>query len=473
MRSMFSGVSGLRVHQTKMDVIANNIANVNTVGFKSSRTLFSEIFSQTISGASRGNETTGRGGVNPQQIGLGATVAAIDLQMTQGAAQRTDGAYDVMINGDGFFIVGDNSGQYFTRAGAFNLDESGNLVNSSGMCVYGWDRVWNSETAEYDIQKGAVKPITITGDKRYAPPATTTLTKVAGNLNADTNPVHPNTMTFYDSLGNRYVANIVWEYQKDASTVEQSVWTWRVDTQTVEGKEVTQIFMDTDMKKPIDFEIKPESLGGAVVFNNNGKIDGIANATFTKDADGNVDATVDLGSIKKGVTKLDINFKAKEALTPAAVFGKDGKGDITFDFTDITQFGTTASAKFSSADGNYAGTLQNVSIGTSGEIMGRYSNGDLVLLGQIPVARFRNPAGMEKFGDNLYVPTANSGEWDGIGEDATAGGGSLRAGTLEMSNVDLSNEFTEMITTQRGFQANSRVITVSDDMLQELVNLKR
>ena len=209
MRSMFSAVSGLRVHQTKMDVIANNIANVNTVGFKSGRVTFNEVFSQTISGATAANPEFGRGGVNPKQIGLGASVASIDNLMTQGASQRTDNALDLMIQGDGFFIVGDSTGTYFTRSGVMSLDASGRLVNSSGLQLYGWDAIDDTTNpGQQIIEKGKTVPIVISSSKEYLDPTTTKNISLTGNLNNSDLEEVPRTVAFFDTLGNRYTIDI-------------------------------------------------------------------------------------------------------------------------------------------------------------------------------------------------------------------------------------------------------------------------
>jgi flagellar hook protein FlgE len=438
---MYSAVSGLRVHQTKMDVIANNIANVNTVGFKSSRATFAEVFSQTISGASASNPITGRGGVNPRQIGLGATVASIDLLITQGAAQRTDNPFDIMISGDGFFIVGDSSGTYFTRAGAMNLDKAGNLVITNGMHVRGWTAVDDPlNPGEQIIDKGAVSDIVIGPDKQYAQPTATKNVSFAGNLNYTEDTTIKRTMSFYDSIGTRYVVGCTFEFD-DAS----GGWTYTLDDFA---------YPNGDTDNPIDLTLSANSTG-TITFNE----DALPTGPLIDPADPNSAGIV-----------IDIALPADKQ--PASTLGDNGR--ITIDFSDLTQFDNeTSTVKGEMLDGNGPGTLNGIAVGSDGKIVGRYSNGDTKILAQIAVARFQNAAGLQKMGNNLFVTTANSGDFDGIGEEVQAGGGEMQGGVLEMSNVDLSAEFTEMITTQRGFQANSRVITTSDDMLQELVNLKR
>ncbi len=220
-RAMFSGVSGLKVHQTRMDVIGNNISNVNTIGYKAQRVTFSDVFSQTIQGASAANDETGRGGVNPMQVGLGVNVSSIDMLMTQGATQRTDNPFDLMISGTGFIVVGDAEGTYFTRAGALRQDDMGNLVIPNGMKVKGWPSVYDDTTKQYVIQRQEVTDINLADPtvKNSAPKATSNV-EIAGNLcSTETDPV-PTQIEFYDSLGESYKLNL--EFVK--STTTSNAW---------------------------------------------------------------------------------------------------------------------------------------------------------------------------------------------------------------------------------------------------------
>lgn len=438
MRSLYSGVSGLKVHQTKMDVIGNNISNVNTTGFKASRVTFNEIFSQTISGASAPNADTGRAGTNAMQIGLGVNVSSIDTNMTEGAAQRTDIASDLKIEGDGFFIVGDGSGNYFTRAGAFRLDKEGTLATSSGLKVYGW-----GTNAAGAIEKGKVEPIEImSAENLYAEPKATSNVSFEGNLytgDADgTNESITKTIAFYDSLGNRFTTELNFKY--DTAAKEWNVSFPKTGT-AVPATGDPVMYMNGDTTNPISFS-PPADFD--LTFDTNGKL-----------------ATASIQSINLTITP-GTGFPVKSTFNTMKV-----------DFTKLTQFNEKTTAQSYTKDGLEPGNLTGYSIGTDGIITGKYSNGTEKKFGQIAVATFKNPAGLEKFGDNLFITTSNSGDFDGIGQDPTAGGGKLNAGVLEMSNVDLSSEFTDMITTQRGFQANSKIITTSDEMLQELVSMKR
>lgn len=431
MRSMYSGVSGLRIHQTKMDVIGNNIANVNTIGFKASRVTFSEVFSQTLRGASGANEN--KGGTNPMQIGLGSSLSSIDVNMTEGTAQRTDNPLDMKIEGDGFFIVSDVTGNKFTRAGAFLIDEAGNLTTPNGLNVMGW----LPDPTTGKIEKTKVQNLKILSPaKIYSEPKYTEQATIGGNVNkndpqvATTGTGVPFTLSLYDSLGYPYSA----EFRiKSTGTPNQYQITLGANDITDEnGNTITT----TPVTQTVGFD----------------------------PATGKVTSPIPATLLMTGMTTGFSQFPAT---------------GISVDFSAVTLFAgnTTIEAEAGGENkigsGNKAGSLSGFEVGSDGKILGRYSNGQTKLLCQIPIAQFKNPAGLQKLGSNLFAPTNNSGDFDGIGTDITSTGGNFNSGVLEMSNVDLSRAFTEMITTQRGFQANSRIITSSDEILQELVNLKR
>ncbi|NMB32958.1 MAG: flagellar hook protein FlgE [Clostridium sp.] len=431
MRSMFSGVSGLRTHQTKMDVIGNNIANVNTVGFKSGRVTFEEVFSQTLKGAGSPDQATGRGGTNPMQIGLGIDVATIDTIMTRGSLQRTDNPTDLSIEGDGFFIVrGGSSGAYmFTRAGNFGLDRLGNLVTGSGMNVYGWQSYTRGSDGTYSFDtESPIEPINLFSDpvnknKRMLAARATTSAVLTGNLDAsypidDMEFMVP--ITVFDTLGNDYKLSIT--FKKTGIEGDYTQWEWEI-------------------------------------------ADGMG---FTSDDS----ATGEIQFDKKGQIVPD------EGVTPSIiVIPNDEVGsediEIELDFSQLTMYAADSSVKPTNVDGYPPGEIVTFSIGSDGMITGVYSNGQQQPLGLVALAGFENPAGLQKMGNNLFITTSNSGEFTRGVKAGSDGTGTLNPGTLEMSNVDLSKEFTDMIVTQRGFQANSRIITTSDEMLQELVNLKR
>lgn len=452
MRSMFSSVSGLKAHQTKMDVIGNNIANVNTVGFKSSRVTFQDVFSQTLSSASAPDNTTGRSGTNPMQVGLGMGVASVDMLVTAGSVQRTDNPTDLSINGDGFLIVkGNNDDQFlFTRAGNLTVDEDGNLTAPGGYTVYGWLDYGGTQQADgsflfdtsVDVQPINIYSDEINGNKKVIAAKATGNVVLTGNLNSSTavttsttgvNPAFSTPVIVYDALGNAHKINI--NFWKTGATSNDdpenaaSTWYWSVTPEN--GS---------------DIQVNYNSSSQTLTFNGYGKITSSAN---------------DL----------------KPTITIEPTTGSNlgtGSFDVTIDFSTLTMFAIENSVKEKSVDGYPAGKLVSYSIDSNGVITGVYSNGRQQPLGKIALAVFDNPAGLERVGNNMFAATTNSGSFNGKGTPAGSGGaGTFNPGTLEMSNVDLAKEFTEMITTQRGFQANSRIITVSDEMLQELANMKR
>ncbi|MCL2015650.1 MAG: flagellar hook protein FlgE [Defluviitaleaceae bacterium] len=484
MRSLFSGVSGLRVHQSRMDVIGNNIANVNTIGFKSSRMTFSDAMSQRIAAASGDNPETGRAGVNPMQIGLGANIGGIDNIMTQGAAQRTDRALDAAIQGNGFFVVSDVDGTYFTRAG--NIDWNGNRFSIGGMQLMGWNAVPDpTRPGSYIVQQGTVEPLVTPASAHFMDPSATTLINAIGNLNindlVDGHIIRP--VEFFDSIGNRFTADVRFTFHppdEEGSLTDNTTSTWTFNFLPMgdgdEPSDVTMIFPEGDRDRGMLVGLQigvPEDILPGVAPGNSAMIDfSPANGRIHGIRVGDAPPTEDIARLEFAL------FFTVPALEPPSVIGEEGvvdeppafnSGFIRFNVDGLRQqMGQNTSFQALFADGNRPGTLEDISIGGDGIIMGRYSNGEMRPLGQIPLAQFLNPAGLERVGNNLWIPSANSGTFDGVG--AT---GELMAGTLEMSNVELSGEFTDMITTQRGFQANSRVITTGDELLQELVNLKR
>ena len=422
MRSMFSAISGLRAHQTWMDVIGNNIANVNTTGFKVGRVRFTDILSQLVRGASGPTET--RGGINPLQIGLGAVVGAVDTIHTQGALQLTGKPSDLAIQGDGFFVVSDGSQTLYTRDGAFDIGSDLRLVNpSNGFYVLGWqaDANGNVDTA------GPVGPITIPIGQQLDAVPTTQIT-VQGNLNANQDPAAatPHFVTkvsITDSLGKRHEFYILF------NKARPNTWNYT---------------LQEDDPRTSPTEDDPDfALGGTI------------SGRLVFDADGNLD----LAASSIGAVVLNSTAGGASSIT------------VTPDFSRLTQLAAPYSAN-AAANGAPAGSLTTFTVSQSGQVLGIYSNGVTKVIGQIALALFTNPGGLMKVGGNAYLPTLNSGE-PIVGPADSGGRGKIASGYLEMSNVDLAQEFTSMIMAQRGFQANSRVITTSDEVLQELVNLRR
>lgn len=439
MRSLFSAVSGLKAHQTKMDVIGNNIANVNTVAYKSQSVTFGDVYYQTTQVATGPNEASGKGGTNAKQIGLGSTVGAISVDPTaQGASERTDNTWDLMISGDKFFVVSNAGNTYFTRAGDFTTDLDGAIVTQSGANVMGW-----KTDADGNIIKDRVQALYATSPEyTYTAPAATTGVTITGNVDSRETGDIAYTVNFYDSLGNEYQATLNLTYDsKDAAAGTTSY--------NVVGGSVTMNGQPTELSVSCDSQ---------VVFNTNTGASMVGNAglalTFT---DNSADGSGNIANIgtNNGNTST-INLDASGLTMYAAASNINATMGIN---------GTGA--------GKAVGKMTSVGVNEAGQIVASYSNGDTKKIGQIAVASFTNPSGLEKVGDNLYAATLNSGSFDGIGEDISESSGKITSGYLEMSNVDLADQFTNMITTQRGYQANSRIITVSDTMLEELINLKR
>ena len=431
MRSLFSGVSGLRNHQVRMDVIGNNVSNVNTVAFKAGRVTFKEGFAQLLQGASR--PPGDHGGINPIQIGLGMQIGSIDTMFSQGNLETTGLNTDLAIQGDAFFVVAKGAEHFYTRSGNFQLDAGGRLVSpTNGFVVQG------RMAANGVFQDGIQDIILPFGQKTAAKP--TDNLKLGGNLDASA-PVFTGTfdatsradaanskswtetsITVYDSLGNQHDLKLF--FWKTAA----NEWSWQID-----GTNLPAGFTPAN------------STTQTLAFNPDGTLD-LTSSTptanpvidFTPTSGNPVSITVDLGS------------------------GVNG----------ITSFSGTSTAVMRDQNGYTAGTLVDFSIDRSGTISGAFSNGTNVVLAQIVLADFNNPSGLQRVGDNMYGVSGNSGGAV-LGFSLEGSQSTMTSGALEMSNVDLAQEFTSMIVTQRGFQANSRVITNSDEMLQEVVNLKR
>jgi flagellar hook protein FlgE len=411
---MFAGVSGLRSHQVMMDVVGNNIANVNTVGYKSSTVLFQDTLSQLVRGASGGTgEATA--GVNPQQVGLGVRVGATDMVFSQGASQLTGRATDVAIQGDGFFVVRQGTEILYTRAGSFGFDQNGFLTDPSGAVVQGWmgDLSGNIST------NSPVGDIKLPVGQVISPVATTKVT-VGGNLSTSaltTDPSISTAIQVIDSLGTPQRVTV--NFDKTGN----NAWTMKV--------------------------LDPNGV----------QIGSTANLTF--------DSTT--GELTSPSAPPSFTFTppgGAAALTFAVDFGAAGAPN------SLTQFGGTSTAAAISQDGTTTGYLRSFAISDDGVVSGVFSNGRSQALARIALGAFNNPGGLVKAGQSLFRASGASGQAL-VGTPGTAGRGSMAAGTLEMSNVDLAQEFTNLIIAQRGFQANSRIITASDEMLQDLVNLKR
>ncbi len=582
MRSLYSGVAGLKTHQTKMDVIGNNIANVNTTAYKSSSITFSELMSQTTQKASGPNASTGTGGKNGVQIGLGVKAGAVSINITgQGASQSTGNPFDIMISGENFFVVNNGSENFFTRDGSFYVDGGGNLaMTSTGYNVMGWGV--DEETG--GIRQDSVSALRIMSAANMTyPPEATSKAYASGILDKNDKDVTSASgktinLNFYDSLGYSYTARFTFKQSADVNnysleltrlldsegneieipsdeanslfgtnrtqdkeimvSFDKESYTWDPATKQLTSLDGSTVYADLNLMvadgklKPLSDEItvNGETTTVGKCLDNIAKAYGYEGATdefmnLYLNSEVNAGNTVTMEQLLVNAVAgqstddsfVDFMFTSNMDETKFTADGRNFIGstiafnpdngkfaglngdplknnvtlalsklgnnfaDVEVDFSECSMFDNKGTSTIGATSGDFdgrgtgrrLGDMIGVSVQSNGMIYASYDNGMTKLLGQIATAEFANASGLEKQGDNLYSETLNSGDFDGIGVDITANGGYMSTGQLEMSNVDLSSEFTEMITTQRGFQANSRIITVSDTLLEELTNLKR
>ena len=462
MRSLYSGVSGLQNHQTRMDVIGNNVSNVNTTGFKRGRVNFQDMISQQLSGAARPTEELG--GVNPKEVGLGMTISTIEQVFTQGNLQSTGVSTDVAIQGNGFFIMKNGEESFYTRNGAFGLDRDGTLVNpANGMRVQGWmARELNGEMV---VSTAATPTDLVIPVGSKDPAKATTNVNFACNLNKNTPEILEGASAsdiakgtwsteqkIYDSFGNEHLLNV--SFRRVVGNPNQWEATVNIDPDNAEFTQ-TRVGLGTTDGVQNTFIVN---------FDNFGRL-----ASVT-DTSGNV-------TNPEGEIVLQTSFTV-----PGANVDENGNpyrqtmnislGTIGDMKNTITQSASKSTTKAYSQDGYTLGYLDNFKIDSTGTITGVYSNGTNRVIGQLALATFANDRGLEKAGDNTYVESNNSG-MASIGESGVAGKGSLLAGALEMSNVDLSEQMTDMIVTQRGFQSNAKTIQTADTLLETVLSLKR
>lgn len=505
LRSLYAGVSGLRNNQTRMDVIGNNIANVNTVAYKGSRVTFKEGFAQLLQGASR--PPGDQGGINPVQIGLGMQVGSIDQMFSQGNIETTGMNTDVAIQGDSFFVVRKGAQSFYTRAGNFQVDALGQLVTpANGFIVQG--RLYSNGQPLDGIQDIRL-PF---GQKVSAKP--TSEVTLAGNLNASSSifqgdfndpidralPINGNAWTesqiaVYDSQGGKHDIKIqMWK-------TSENTWDWRIDP--IASAQV-QTFNTDDQTPPSDIEL-PTPSSGYEILPENVRVMSPTGTEYTSPLhysfSGGPPPVVQFTGDMPSNAEIQISY----FMSPAAPEPNVNGGTFTFDTTGImttdvkasldfavaganpvkievkvaggvnglTQFASTAStAVLRDQDGFGSGTLQNFSIDRFGLITGFFTNGTTTPLARIVLADFNNPSGLLRIGDNMYQESANSGNAV-LGFALEGSQSQLMSGALEMSNVDLAQEFTNMIVSQRAFQANGKVVSTSDEMLQELMTVKR
>jgi len=408
--ALYTGISGLSANGEAMSVIGNNIANINTTGFKQGRMLFSDLLSSNLSGNS--------------QVGRGVQIQTVQNQFTQGSFESTENSTDMAIQGDAFFVLQDTAGRYYSRAGAFNFDKDKILVNPEGYQVMGYGMLPGTTTSN-----GVLGPIDLTNFSTTPPRMTSTVQMIANLDSTQTTPVlawdplnpiatsnYSSSMTVYDSQGNSHTATTY--FRKTAA----NAWDWHV--------------------------IVPDATAGSPV-----------DGTLTFNAAGALTAQNPLATAAQPIT-----FPG--GVTPAQ--------PLTFDFGvgATTQYASPSIVTSQTQDGYYQGILTKVKVDDQGHVIGIYSNGQQQALAQVGLARFSAATGLSKIGGNLFEETLVSGQPQ-LTDASTPGVGKILSNSLEQSNVDMAAQFVKMITTQRGYSANSKTITTTDEMLQELINLKR
>lgn len=462
MRSLYSGVSGLQNHQTRMDVIGNNISNVNTYGFKRGRVDFQDMISQQLSGAARPGEEVG--GVNPKEVGLGMSVASIDTIFTQGNLQSTGVSTDLAIQGNGFFVLKNGEETLYSRAGVFGVDANGTLVNpANGLRVQGW--MAQEINGEQVVQTSASTTDLVIPVGQKDPPKATETVRYLCNLDKNL-PEIPENPTDAD------IAKGTWQTEIDIYDSYGNTHQLHMDFQKVPGNPnqwTVAISVDPNADVPTETRAGINTTDGVnniytLNFDNLGTLQSVT------DSAGNT-------SNPTGNIILQASYNVPESNPDAA--GNPYRQTINLDLgtigsveNTITQSASKSTTKAYFQDGYKLGYLDNFSIDQAGIITGVYSNGSTRTIGQIAMASFTNQGGLEKKGDNTYAESINSGMAN-IGEARTAGKGSFLAGTLEMSNVDLTEQLTDMIVTQRGFESNAKTIQTGDSMLETVINLKR
>lgn len=462
MRSLYAGVSGLQNHQTRMDVIGNNISNVNTYGFKKGRATFQDMISQQINGAARPTEEVG--GVNPKEVGLGMSVATIDTIFTQGNLQTTGNTTDLAIQGNGFFVLKNGDETFYSRAGVFGTDSNGTLVNpANGLRVQGW--MAEDVNGRQVVRTSATPTDLVIPVGQKDPPKATENVRYFCNLNKNT-PEIPDNPT--------------------ADQVIEGTWQTEIDIYDTYGS-AHQVQMNF-AKVPgnpnqwtVTVNVDPDNADFTQTRIGFGTTDGVQNTyTLNFDNTGKLQSVVDSAGNQSN-PQGEIVLQASYAVADSNADANGNPYRQTFNLNlgtigsmenTITQAASKSTTKANYQDGYKLGYLDNFKIDQSGIITGVYSNGSVRTIGQVAMASFTNQGGLEKKGDNTYAESINSGMAN-IGESGTQGKGSMLSGTLEMSNVDLTEQLTDMIVTQRGFESNAKTIQTGDSMLETVLGLKR
>jgi len=428
--SFSAGLSGLNANSVYLSVIGNNLANINTIGFKSSAVTFMDLVSQTVGGASQ----------NPMQVGLGVVTGSISPVFSQGAIENTKEATNVAIQGGGFFVVAGDSGNAYTRAGNFSFDSNGTLVTADGYKVQGWTA---TDATGHVISTGQPGDVTVPPGVLRAPQATSQFyTRTNLDANATTGSTFTTSVQVYDALGKSHLSTLT--YTKTGA----GAWSYGM---TVDGGEVT---------------------GGTA-----GTPFTLAAGTLAFDADGQLTAVTPTapstgGGTAPADTDMDVSITTPTWTNGAAA------DTLTWDLTDannaqsLTGFAAQSATSSISQNGSAAGMIDNITILPDGTIQATFGAGQTVAVGQLAMASFNNPKGLVKLGSNRYGESQSAGI-PNVGTAGTGGRGSLIGSALEQSNVDIATEFTQMILAQRGYQANSKSITVADELMLETLNLKR
>ncbi|MBC3763759.1 flagellar basal-body rod protein FlgF [Quadrisphaera oryzae] len=461
LRSLYTGISGMRSMQTMMDVTGNNIANVNTTGYKASNTIFEDTLSQSLGNAAAAQGA--KGGQNPAQVGLGVRVSGITTNFTQGATQTTGRNSDMLIDGDGFFVLNNNGAMQYTRNGAFNVDGSGTLVSLAGAKVQGW----MASPAGVTNSSGTPGNISIPTTQTIPAYATHSAT-FSGRLDNTVNVVADATATSgYSAVGStqNFNYNLIDKNGVSIPVTVDIAPTKVTGPSTTGGNTglVTEWTMTLSQTVPGSTTVTQLA---KLKFNGSGAMTDGGSPTYVPAAGATPASGAQVDATNEKVKVYDMKGADGSAFTDP----------VTFDLSKITVANradvSISDVTVSAQDGYGAGSLTSWKVGPDGAIVGSFDNGRSQELGRIAVATFDNPAGLDKQGGSTYQATSNSG-LPNVGVAGDGAHGSLVSGALEMSNVDLAQEFTNLIVSQRGFQANSRVITTSDSMLEELVNLKR
>jgi len=479
--ALFSGTSGLKTMGDSMQIIGDNIANVNTIGFKSSQADFQDLLSQSMSTMS-----------GTTQIGSGSAIGNVSASFEQGSFKTTGNSTDLAIGGSGFFILREESGlnEYYTRAGNFSFDKDGNLVNPNGHVVQGW---------RLDPQTGS--DIGSVGDILLNPftsqPSQSTNIEVIANLDstADDNSIstgdgtllagwngdgtqsppisesvyeYQTTVQVYDSLGSTHDITLYFDRGEPA---DDGSPTYEYIITCNPGEDKRTDAAGTENAGLLGYGAMTFEAGSGAISNiDMTRVDGDGTTTpLSTDPD-----NPDYG-MENGLFTFEPDFLGENAMSVSLDFGS------TFNTTtsqwgnnplSTTMYAVSSNTIFKESNGYGAGDLQDINLNDKGVITGNYSNGEIIPHYRVALAGFQNEQGLTKEGGNLFRASLASGSAI-TNRPGSNGLGSIAPGSLEQSNVDIASEFVEMITAQRGFQANSKIITTVDDMLSEMINLKR